>query len=151
MIMRRPVPCWGIGPFRFLGYKLTLSAQNLSEVVGELSFLVSGRIQRVDVYQRDLLVLEVRCHRKSYFLLVSGEPQVGLLVVHHSPKESTIFGGTEPQAPADLVDTHQRAGFVRTQENSVHQPPQTNFEHLESICSLKSETARFPNRERAAS
>ena len=77
MIMRRPVPCWGIGPFRFLGYKLTLSAQNLSEVVGELSFLVSGRIQRVDVYQRDLLVLEIRCHRKSYFLLVSGEPQVG--------------------------------------------------------------------------
>ncbi|MEE2903530.1 MAG: NFACT RNA binding domain-containing protein [Myxococcota bacterium] len=56
---------------------MTLNAQTLSEVVEELGFLVGGRIQRVDVYQRDLIVFEVRNHRKSFFVLVSGQPQVG--------------------------------------------------------------------------
>ena len=58
---------------------MTLNAQILSEVVEELGFLVGGRIQRVDVYQRDLVVLEVRNYRKSFFVLVSGQPQVGRL------------------------------------------------------------------------
>ena len=58
---------------------MTLNAQILSEVVEELGFLVGGRIQRVDVYQRDLVVFEVRNYRKSFFVLVSGQPQVGRL------------------------------------------------------------------------
>jgi len=56
---------------------VTLNAQILSEIVEELGFLVGGRIQRVDVYQRDLVIFEVRNHRRSFFVLVSGQPQVG--------------------------------------------------------------------------
>ena len=69
---------------------MTLNAQTLSEVVEELGFLVGGRIQRVDVYNRNLAVFEIRNHRKSFFVLVSGESQFGRvhLIDRRLPKTS---------------------------------------------------------------
>jgi predicted ribosome quality control (RQC) complex YloA/Tae2 family protein len=67
---------------------MTLSAQALAEVMGELAPLIGSRIQRVDVFQDREVVLELRARGRTFRVLISALPGLGRvhLIERRRPK-----------------------------------------------------------------
>jgi len=58
---------------------LTLTTDQTQSVVQELKALIGGRIQRIDLINPQLLVLEIRCPGRTFRVLFSAEKNLGRL------------------------------------------------------------------------